>query len=115
MVHTNGSSCSYRIYADSWDWCHRKSRYVFIWLTICAYYRFLDYTDTERERLALKSVDFICDICGPVRDLLKQDNEEESEVKTEIEKYSKELTVSKPADKKDTSEAENNNAGKRIC
>jgi ubiquitin-conjugating enzyme E2 J1 len=67
----------------------------------------LDYTDPERERLALKSVEFKCDKCGAASKLLNSENsEEEPEVKTEIEKYSKELTVSKPASEK---ENENNN------
>ena len=61
--------------------------------------------------LALKSLNFKCPILGLTSKLLLEKDEEEETVKDEIQKYSKELTVSKPA----TSEkpkSENNNPGK---
>ena len=80
-------------------------------IEIYYYHYFLDYTDKEREVLALKSLNFKCPILGLTSKLLLEKDEEEETVKDEIQKYSKELTVSKPA----TSEkpkSENNNPGK---
>lgn len=74
-------------------------------------YIFLDYTDKEREVLALKSLNFKCPILGLTAKLLLEKEEEEETVKDEIQKYSKELTVSKPANA-EKSKAENNNSGK---
>ena len=72
---------------------------------------FLDYTDKEREVLALKSLNFKCPILGLTSKLLLEKDEEEETVKDEIQKYSKELTVSKPASA-EKSKTENNNSGK---
>lgn len=69
----------------------------------------LDYTDKEREVLALKSLNFECPILGLTSKLLLERDEEEETVKDEIQKYSKELTVSKPATT-EKSKTENNNS-----
>ena len=69
------------------------------------------YTDKEREVLALKSLNFKCPILGLTSKLLLEKDEEEETVKDEIQKYSKELTVSKPATS-EKSKTENNNSGK---
>lgn len=57
----------------------------------------LDYTDKEREILAERSLNFVCDQCGRTADLLLPEEESESEVKSEIDKYAKEVAISKPA------------------
>ena len=56
-----------------------------------------DYTDKEREILAERSLNFVCDQCGRTADLLLPEEESESEVKSEIDKYAKEVAISKPA------------------
>jgi len=61
--------------------------------------------------LALKSLNFKCPILGLTSKLLLEKDEEEETVKDEIQKYSKELTVSKPATS-EKSKTENNNSGK---
>lgn len=65
----------------------------------------LDYTDKEREILAERSRSYKCPQCGPTALLLKETDEDESEVKSEIDKYSKEVAISKPA---------SNNNGKTV-
>merc|ERR1712176_1130941 len=57
----------------------------------------LDYTDKEREILAERSLNFVCEQCGRTADLLLPEDESESEVKSEIDKYAKEVAISKPA------------------
>lgn len=70
----------------------------------------LDYTDKERENLATKSLSYKCETCGLSCNLLLAKDEEADTIKDEIEKYSKELTVSKPAEKNKT---ENNNTDEK--
>ena len=58
----------------------------------------------------MKSLNFKCPILGLTSKLLLEKDEEEETVKDEIQKYSKELTVSKPATSEKT-KTENNNPG----
>ena len=59
----------------------------------------LDYTDKEREILAERSLNYVCEQCGKTADLLLpvDDEAENSGVKSEIDKYAKEVTISRPA------------------
>jgi len=58
----------------------------------------LDYTDEERKRLALRSRSFICDICGPICDLLLDESSEEDKDSEEIKEYAAQLTMTKPTE-----------------
>ena len=59
----------------------------------------LDYTDKEREILAERSLNYVCEQCGKTADLLLpvDDEAENSGVKSEIDKYAKEVAISRPA------------------
>jgi len=57
----------------------------------------LDYTEKEREILAERSLNYVCEQCGRTADLLLPEDETESEVKSEIDKYAKEVAISRPA------------------
>ena len=59
--------------------------------------RTLDYTEKEREILAERSLNYVCEQCGRTADLLLPEDETESEVKSEIDKYAKEVAISRPA------------------
>jgi len=56
----------------------------------------LDYTDEERRILTKRSVDYVCKVCGPIKNLLLDKPQDQAEEQEEIKKYSSQLTTSKP-------------------
>merc|ERR1719223_1277072 len=57
----------------------------------------LDYTDEERRILTKRSIDYVCPVCGPIKNLLLDKPKDQAEEQEEIKKYSSQLTTSKPS------------------
>ena len=48
--------------------------------------------------MAIKSRSFVCDICGPICDLLLDESADEDNDSEEIKEYAAQLTMTKPAE-----------------
>jgi len=57
----------------------------------------LDYTEEERRVLTKRSIDYVCPVCGPIKNLLLDKPQDQAEEQEEIKKYSSQLTTSKPS------------------
>ncbi|CBY23854.1 unnamed protein product [Oikopleura dioica] len=68
----------------------------------------LDYTDAERRILTKRSVDYVCKVCGPIKNLLLDKPQDQAEEQEEIKKYSSQLTTSKPSNSSGESSTDKN-------